>query len=107
MKKILFLSLLLFSVMGCSTFNHLIKKDTDTEYQPLLIGDQVITINENVEQAVSEGKIIEGMTVEMVQKSWGQPQNKIMTPGGLTLWEYNNSKLYFLEDVLISWEDKK
>ena len=104
MKKVIMLFIILIYLLGCSTLNNFIKKDADS---PLCINNQDIIVDDSLEKAAAEGKILEGMTTEMVKKSWGVPQNKVIKQSGFIIWEYDTSMLYFLEDVLIAWDEKK
>lgn len=52
------------------------------------------------------GKIWKGMTTDMVQDSWGTPKKINRTINGNIVkewWNYNNSWLYFENDILTEW----
>jgi len=107
MKKLAVLCLISLFIWGCSAFNTLFHKSVDESEQPLLVNNGDEVADKSYEKATSEGKILAGMTSDMVKKSWGEPVNKMIKSESFIVWEYQTSKLYFLEDVLISWDESK
>ena len=105
MKKLFVLLLILSFIISCSAINKILKRETEVDTIPLLINNQDIIVDDSLEKATAEGKILEGMTPDMVEKSWGIPKNKISRADGFIIWEYDNNNLYFLEKVLITWDE--
>lgn len=106
MKKILTVCVMVSLCNGCATWDNLVKREKSPDELPLIVGGEEIASIENEDAAVKDGKIFEGMTSEMVEKSWGIPDNKQLTETEFVIWQYGRNKLYFLEDVLISWEKR-
>ena len=105
MGRLFILFIVIFYVVSCSTFQKFLKKDKESYNLPLLVSTEHIYVDDGFQQAADEGKIKEGMTSDMVLKSWGEPKNRILKANGFLIWEYEQSKLYFLEEVLISWDE--
>ena len=93
MKKIIIFTISLLYLMGCGTLNKGIITENKQDSMPLLVGTQEIVLDDNVNKATDEGKILEGMTTEMVEKSWGIPDSKIQASEELTIWEYRTINL--------------
>ena len=105
MSRLLILFFIIFYAVSCSTFQKFLKKDAETDNLPLIVSTEHTYVDDSFQQATEEGKIKEGMTTDIVLKSWGEPITKVLKANGFLIWEYEQSKLYFLEDVLISWDE--
>lgn len=106
MYKIFTICLLMVFIVGCSSIQKFIEREKSSDELPLIVGNHDIASTENPEVAAQDGKIMEGMTGDMVEKSWGIPDRKDITESGFVVWEYEREKLYFLEDVLVTMEKK-
>ncbi|MBD3290789.1 hypothetical protein GF337_18425 [candidate division KSB1 bacterium] len=109
MKKIITVCLALLFVANCVSLQKLIKKEKSPDEMPLLIGNhepEIVSTEKKETATVEEKKVIEGMTMEMVEKSWGIPDNREHTTTGLLVWEYGDEKLYFLEEILVATEKR-
>ena len=106
MCRIIAVCLLMVLVLGCSSIQKFIGREKSPDELPLIVGNHDIASTEKPEVAAQDGEVMEGMTCEMVEKSWGIPDKKDITESGFVVWEYGREKLYFLEDVLVSMEKK-
>ena len=60
-------------------------------------------------QKIIDGKIWLGMTSEMAKESWGQPKKinrDVYEFGKHEQWIYQNTYLYFEDDILKSWQER-
>ena len=49
---------------------------------------------------------MEGMDKEMVLQSWGEPLLQKSPNHGFSIWEYQGTELFFVDNVLITWKEK-
>ncbi len=104
MYKFFTVYLLMVFVVNCSSIQQFIKREKSADELPLIVGNHDVASIEKPEVAVQDGKVMEGMTSDMVEKSWGIPDKKDITESGFVVWEYGKEKLYFLEDILVTME---
>lgn len=56
--------------------------------------------------AIKENRILEGMNQDMVVQSWGQPVTQKSENTGFVIWEYKRAELFFIDNILITWQPK-
>lgn len=57
--------------------------------------------------AIKEKRLVEGMDKEMVLQIWGEPSSQKSPNEGFLIWEYTDTNLYFIDNILITWKAKK
>ena len=104
MRKISILVVSLMLIAGCSGLKKIVKSPAVDD--PVIYGSEELGWCNEYNDAMSDQKIVGGMNCEMVQNVMGAPIMKKQQSNDLVVWEYQDKRLFFLQDLLISWKDK-